>query len=65
MRHVYSIKVTKLIVDFIKDLNGDYWLTDVRFFDFNEKEMIRSLGIRSLSKEDKTMKTLENFERAK
>lgn len=43
---IYGVRIKQLVIDFIRDAKGNYWMTDVKNFQFDEFEKIKYLAIK-------------------
>jgi hypothetical protein len=42
---IYGFRIKNIVIDFIKDNKGLYWICDVKNFTFDEFEKVRYLAI--------------------
>lgn len=49
---IYGFRIKHIVIDFIKDSKGNYWMTDVKNFTFDEYEKVRYLKLHAFQSPD-------------
>lgn len=54
VQHIYGFRMKQVVLDFIKDCKGNYVLTDIKNFTFDEHEKIRYLKFKDEKPEERS-----------